>query len=68
MVIAVLVTIPAKDAQNLAKMLLTERVCACVNIIEGVKSLFWWDGKIDEAQESLLVIKTKDTLDRKSVV
>jgi len=62
MVIAVLVTIPAKDAQNLAKMLLTERVCACVNIIEGGKSLFWGDGKIDDAQESLRVIKTKDTL------
>jgi len=62
MVIAVLVTIPSKDAEPLAKMLLEERVCACVNIISGVKSLFWWKGKMDEAQESILIIKTKETL------
>jgi len=62
MVIAVLVTIPEKDAEHLAKMLLTERVCACVNIVNGVKSLFWWKDKLDEAQESLLIIKTKETL------
>lgn len=62
MAIAVLVTIPNENAQDLAKVLLQERVCACVNIISGVKSLFWWEGKIDEAQESLLIIKTKDAL------
>lgn len=62
MVIAVLVTIPEKDAKYLARMLLTERVCACVNIVKGVKSLFWWKDKLDEANESLLIIKTKETL------
>lgn len=60
--IMVLVTIPDTSAQNLAKILLNERVCACVNIIKNVKSFFWWQGKIDEADESLLVIKTKDSL------
>ena len=62
MAIAVLVTIPNENAQGLAKVLLEERVCACVNIVSGVKSFFWWEGKIDEAQESLLIIKTKDAL------
>jgi len=62
MAIAVLVTIPEKDAEGLAKMLLAKRVCACVNIIAGVKSLFWWKDKLDEARESLLIIKTKETL------
>ncbi len=62
MAIAVLVTIPNENAEKLAKTLLQERVCACVNIVSGVKSFFWWEGKIDEAQESLLVIKTKDAL------
>ncbi|MFA5338407.1 MAG: divalent-cation tolerance protein CutA [Candidatus Omnitrophota bacterium] len=62
MVMAVLVTIPEKDAESLAKMLLGERVCACINIVSGVKSLFWWKGKLDEASESLLIIKTKETL------
>ncbi len=62
MAIAVLVTIPEKDAQNLVRNLLEERVCACVNIIKGVESHFWWQGKIDTAQEVLLVIKTKEVL------
>lgn len=62
MIIAVLVTIPEKDAEHLSKMLLEERVCACVNIVKGVKSLFWWQGKIDETQEAILIIKTKDSL------
>jgi len=62
MVIVVLVTIPQDRAQDFAQALLSERVCACINIISGVKSFFWWQGKIDEAQEALLVIKTKDIL------
>jgi periplasmic divalent cation tolerance protein len=62
MAIAVVVTIPEKEAENLAKRLLEERVCACVNIIKGVKSFFWWEGKIDEAEEVILFIKTKEAL------
>lgn len=62
MIIAVLVTIPEKEADNLSKMLVQERVCACVSIVKGVKSFFWWQGKIDEAQEAILIIKTKDSL------
>ncbi|MDP2923347.1 MAG: divalent-cation tolerance protein CutA [Candidatus Omnitrophota bacterium] len=62
MAIVVLVTIPEKEAENLSKMLVQERVCACVNIVKGVKSFFWWEGKIDEAQEAILIIKTKDSL------
>ncbi|MDD5195488.1 MAG: divalent-cation tolerance protein CutA [Candidatus Omnitrophica bacterium] len=62
MAIAVLVTIPEKDAQNMANMLLGEHVCACVNIIPGVHSLFWWEGKITAADEVILLIKTKESL------
>jgi periplasmic divalent cation tolerance protein len=42
----------------IAKKLLNERLIACANITEGVESFFWWQGKIDKAQETLLVIKT----------
>ena len=62
MVITVLVTIPEANAEQLAKSLLEERICACVNIVKGLKSLFWGEGKIDEASEALLIIKTKETL------
>jgi periplasmic divalent cation tolerance protein len=42
--------------------LLKQRKVACINIIPGVNSLFWWQEKIDSAEESLLVIKTRSVL------
>ncbi|HID80577.1 MAG TPA: divalent-cation tolerance protein CutA [Ignisphaera sp.] len=58
--IVVLVTAPHREeAEKIARKLLDERVAACVNIVEGIKSLFWWQGKVDEANEVLMVIKTR---------
>tara|TARA_B100000315_G_scaffold255384_1_gene298599 strand:+ start:891 stop:1214 length:324 start_codon:yes stop_codon:yes gene_type:complete len=62
MIVVVMVAIPQDKARELATALLNERVCACVNIIDGVESLFWWKGKIDTAKESILLIKTRETL------
>ena len=59
-VCVVLITAPqGSEPRRLAKLLLEKKLCACVNIIKSVDSLFWWKGKIDHAQESLLVIKTR---------
>ena len=52
----------AGEAQQIAGLLLEERQAACVNIIPEVDSRFWWEGELDSAQESLLVIKTKASL------
>ena len=55
----VLVSCPTKrHATRLAEALVTQRVAACVNIVPHVDSRFWWHGKLDRAQESLLLIKT----------
>jgi len=61
----IVVFITARDteeAQKIAKMLLKRRQVACVNIVPEVSSHFWWQDKLDSAKESLLVIKTKDSL------
>lgn len=47
-----------KEATKIAKNLLDEKLIACANIIEGVKSLFWWKGKVDKATEALIIVKT----------
>ena len=61
--IVVLATVGSKEeAQKIARGLLEEKLAACVNIIDGVESHFWWQGKIDSAKEALLVIKTKKEL------
>ena len=62
MALVVIVTVPGDKAQTLAKVLVESKVCACANIISGVKSLFWWQGKIDSADESILLLKTKNNL------
>lgn len=62
MAIAVIVTIPQEKAEELAKTLLEKKVCACVNILNGVQSHFLWKGKLDFAEEAMMVIKTKETL------
>ena len=67
-VIVVLVT--AKDAAQaeiISRRLLEKKLTACVNIVPGVRSLFWWEKKIDEAPETLLVIKSKGSLFEKIV-
>ncbi|MGB9672308.1 MAG: divalent-cation tolerance protein CutA [Candidatus Norongarragalinales archaeon] len=61
--IIVLVTTPNKgEAEKIAQSLLNERLIACANIIGPVHSLFWWQGKIDKAQEHLILMKTRKDL------
>jgi len=48
-----------KEANRIARGLVTDRLAACVNILGGVESVFRWQGKIDTSQEVLLVIKSK---------
>jgi len=61
----IIILITAKDkkeAEKIAKGLLEAKLIACANIINGVQSLFWWQGKIGSSKEVLLVLKTKKTL------
>jgi len=51
-----------EEARLISRVLLKQRKAACINIIPGVNSLFWWQEKIDSAEESLLVIKTRSVL------
>ena len=57
--ILVLSTCPGSiSAKKMAQELVTEKLAACVNVIPGVQSFFSWVGKVDTANEHMLVIKT----------
>jgi periplasmic divalent cation tolerance protein len=58
----VLVTCPEESAETIAREVLRRRVAACVNIVPGIHSLYWWEGKVDRSKESLLLIKTRTAL------
>jgi periplasmic divalent cation tolerance protein len=47
------------DAARVARALLARRLVACVNLLPGVQSLYWWQGAIEEASEVLAVMKTR---------
>jgi len=58
--VVVLVTVPSKeDGLKIARELVNRRLVACVNIVDNVHSVFFWEGKVDEAKEALLIIKTR---------
>ena len=58
--IVVLVTTSSKqEAENIAQKLLEEKLIACANIVGPVTSHFHWQGKIDRAEEFLVVMKPR---------
>jgi len=61
--IIVLITTGSEDeAHKIAELLVNEKKAACVNIVPRVDSVFRWEGKLDSARESLLLVKTKASL------
>lgn len=64
----IVVLVTAKDeeeAKKISEKLLSDKLVACANIVKGIESLFWWEGKIDHSNEILLVLKTKRSLFKK---
>lgn len=51
-----------KTADALAEGLVSSRLAACVNAVPGVASVYWWKGKVEKAEEVLLVAKTRTAL------
>ena len=63
MYIIVFVTVSDRETgKKIAQVLLERRLCACVNIVKGIESFFWWQDKINREIEDLLVIKTREVL------
>ncbi|MEW5975870.1 MAG: divalent-cation tolerance protein CutA [Acidobacteriota bacterium] len=57
--IVVLVTCGNRgEAEAIAHGLVEARLAACVNIVPGITSYYWWENKLTEDQEILLLIKT----------
>ena len=55
----VLVTCPKDSAEKIAREVLKRRLAACVNTLDCVHSHYWWKGRLESAEESLLLIKTR---------
>lgn len=64
MYLTVLITAPDREsARKISRHLLEKRLASCINM-SPVSSMYWWEGKIEEAEEILLIVKTTtDKLD-----
>ena len=61
--IIVLITAPDEDeAARLSQRIVEESLAGCVNIIQSVRSIYRWQGRLEDGQEVLLIIKTKRLL------
>jgi periplasmic divalent cation tolerance protein len=69
-VYVVLVTAPDADrAAELGRALVEEKLVACANVVPAIRSIYRWQGRVEDASEALLVLKTpafrmKELVDR----
>lgn len=61
-IVILITTTDDEEAHRISTMLLEKKKAACVNIVPRVNSFFWWQDKLDSAVESLLIIKTRESL------
>ena len=58
----ILITCPSKkEAKKIGHHLVSEKLAACVNIIPGLISIFYWQGKLNEEKEVLLIVKSRSS-------
>jgi len=61
--VVVFITCPdMESAEKIAKTLVEKKLSACVNLVKVAKSIYRWKGKVEEAEEVLLIAKTKTSL------
>jgi periplasmic divalent cation tolerance protein len=59
----VYVTAPSEaEAETIARNLVEARFAASANVIPGARSFYWWQGKLEQARETVLILKTRRAL------
>ena len=51
-----------EEAENIGAIIVERRLAACVNILSGMQSMYWWEGKVEKSDEIVLIAKTRTTL------
>lgn len=50
------------EAEEAGRKIVERRLAACVNILPGMVSHYWWEGKIERAEETVMIVKTRASL------
>lgn len=52
----------AAEAERIGAALVEKRLAACANVLPAMRSMYWWEGKVERAEEAVLIAKTRDVL------
>jgi periplasmic divalent cation tolerance protein len=50
------------EAERAGRSIVEQRLAACVNILPGMVSHYWWQGKVERGEEVVMIIKTRASL------
>lgn len=48
------------EARRIGRALVEARLAACANIVDGMDAIYWWQEEVQEARESVLILKTTE--------
>ncbi len=55
-----------EEAARLGQALVEERLAACANVLGPIRSIYWWQGKLEQGAEVALILKTRADLVEKA--
>ncbi len=59
-IVTIYATFPsAEEAQRIARTMVEERLAACANVLAGCRSIYRWEGAVEEAEEVAALFKTR---------
>lgn len=61
--VVIFITAPSEDeAAKISRALVEARLAACVNIVRNIRSIYTWQGNIEDASEVLMIVKSRNKL------
>lgn len=51
-----------EEALRVGKEVVLARLAACANVIDGMESIYWWEGKLEMGREAILIFKSRSAL------
>ena len=51
-----------EEALAIGRVIVEERLAACANVLDGMSSVYWWQGALQQASEAVLILKTRAEL------
>jgi periplasmic divalent cation tolerance protein len=51
-----------EEALAIGRAVVAERLAACANVLDGITSIYWWQGALEQAGEAVLILKTRAEL------